>query len=118
MPEPYILRYLRSASKLTNHKRCSQVLRWSIVRVLQVLGIDTVSVSSVTNAIAIDANVQSLADPVARDACGPESRETVDISSGCAAVVVDIAGQTRLVLWVTDEEDALDGVEVGAGELR
>lgn len=110
--------YLRSAPKLTNHKGRSQVLRGSIVRVLQVLSIDAVSVSRVADSIAIDAHVQSLANPIAWDACRSESRETVDISSGCAAVVVYVAGQPRLVLWVTDEEDTLDGVEVGSSELR
>lgn len=65
----------------------------------------------------VDADVQSLGDPVAWDAterCG----EPVDVQSGCASVVVDVAGETGLVLGIPDEEDTFYSVEGSSGDLR
>lgn len=65
----------------------------------------------------LDANIQSLGHPVGRDTGASAGRETVDVLGGGAAVVVDVAGEAGLVVGVADEEDGLDGVEGGAGQL-
>lgn len=65
----------------------------------------------------LDANIQSLGHPVRRDTGASAGGETVDVLGAGAAVVVDVAGQAGLVVGVADEEDGLDGVEGGAGQL-
>lgn len=131
--------------KLLRNELGTQVLRRSVARVLQVLGINAVAVGGVTDTITlsnpplalskipldltkkvqikgargtyIDTNILRLRDPVAGDAAGAEGREAVDVPGCGAAVVVDVAGEAGLVVRVADEEDALDGVEGGAGQL-
>lgn len=56
------------------------------------------------------ANVESLRDPVVRDAA-KSVRKTVDVLGGGTAVGVDVASKTSTVLRVADEEDTLDSVE-------
>lgn len=65
----------------------------------------------------ISANVQSLADPVGRNAT-KQDLETVDILGGRSAGGVNIASQTSLVFRVSDEEDTLDRIEGGTSKLR
>lgn len=107
---------LAGTLKLSNNELGAEALDRGAGRVRQVLGIDARSVGSVTDTIAVSTNIERLGDPVGRDTTG-EGRETVYVQGRGAAVGVDIAGQSGLVLWVTDQEDALDGVEVGAGDL-
>ena len=93
-------------------------------------GVDTSAVSSVADTIALAisinssrpnkatykvANVQRLGHPVGRDTTS-ERRNTVNVQSGGTAPGVDVAGETSLVLRVTNEEDALDSTELSAGE--
>ena len=104
--------------------------------------VDTTSMSSVTNTIAlreahqvsqdsrlvprcptdvtyIDAHIQRLANPVTWDTTGPSKStlaDSVDVASSGTAIVVHVACETGLVQRVTDEEDTLDGVEVGASQ--
>lgn len=80
------------------------------------LSIDSETVSGVANTITVSANIHGLGDPSIGDAT-EDGGETIDVLGGGAAVGVDIAGEAGTVLWVADEEDSLDGVHVGAGEL-
>lgn len=64
-----------------------------------------------------DTNIQSLRNPVRGDAIRHACRQAIDVASGCAAVVIDVAGQASRVVGVTKQEDALDGVELRPGEL-
>jgi len=82
-----------------------------------VLGIDTISMSSITNTITVSTNIKCFGDPVGRDAVRAIGLKAIDVQSRGAAVGVDVAGEPGLVLWVADEEDTLDGGEHGAGEL-
>ena len=65
----------------------------------------------------INTNILGLGDPVTGDAAGAKRRKAIDVPGRGAAVVVDVAGQAGLVVRVADEEDALDGVEGGTGQL-
>lgn len=80
------------------------------------LSVDSETVSGVANTITVSANIHGLGDPSSGDAT-EDGGETIDVLGGGAAVGVDIAGEAGTVLWVADEEDSLDGVHVGAGEL-
>ena len=80
------------------------------------LSINTIAVSSIANAISESAHIHGLGNP-SRGNTAKQSRKSIDVLGGGAAVGVDIAGETGTVLWVADEEDSLDGVHVGAGEL-
>ena len=104
-------------SQLLLNVRSTQALRRRIVRVLQVLCIDTRTVGSIANTVTVDAHIKSLRDPAVRNATTEPGRQTPDVARRSAAVVINIAGQTRLVKWVTDQEHALDSVEVSACEL-
>jgi hypothetical protein len=79
------------------------------------LSIDTISMSGIANTISESANIHGLGNPSGRDTA-EQSRKTVHVLGGSAAVGVDIAGEARTVLWVADEEDTLDCVHRGAGE--
>lgn len=65
----------------------------------------------------VSADVQSLANPVGRNATDKDC-ETIDILGGSSTIGVDIASQTRLVVRVTNEENTLDCVERSTSELR
>lgn len=105
-------------SQLLLHKRRTQILRRRIARVLKVLRIDALAVRRIADAVAKDAHIERLGDPGAGDAGAESAREAVDVARRRAAIVVDVAGQSRLVCRVADQEDALDGGELGACELR
>lgn len=79
------------------------------------LSVDTISMGSIANTVSKSANIHSLGDPSSRDTA-EESRKTVNVLGGGAAVGVHIAGETAAVLRVADEEDALDGGHGGAGD--
>jgi len=64
----------------------------------------------------ICADVQSLANPVCRDAANKNSK-SINILSSRAAIGVDIACKARLVVRVADEEDTLDCIKIGASDL-
>lgn len=67
---------------------------------------------SVTN----EADVLGLADPVVRNRLEHDCQSRG--AGGCLATgSIDVAGEIGLVARVADEEDALDCVKVGAGEL-
>jgi hypothetical protein len=106
---------LRRASELANHVLGTHALHTARVRVRQMLSIDTKSVSGIANTISESANIHGLGNPSGRDTA-EQSRQTVHVLGGGAAVGVDIAGEAGTVLWVADEEDALDCVHGGAGE--
>lgn len=80
-------------------------------------GVPLISADKEAEGTYIDTNILRLGDPIARDTAGAESREAIDVPGRGAAVVVDVAGEAGLVVRVADEEDALDGVEGGAGQL-
>lgn len=63
------------------------------------------------------ANIQRLRNPLVRNPT-KRSREPVDVLSSIAAVSVDVASQTSAMLWVTDQENALDSIERRSGKLR
>lgn len=107
---------LAGTSELGNHVLGAHALHAARVRVRQVLSVDAITVSGVANTIAVSADIHSLGDPSSGDTT-EDGRETVDVLGGGAAVGVDIASEAGTVLWVADEEDSLDGVHVGAGEL-
>ena len=79
------------------------------------LSINAVSMRSIANTIAVSTNIKRLGDPVGWDTVGSKGLEAIDVLGRGAAVGVDVAGQTGLVLWVADQEDAFDGCEGGAG---
>lgn len=105
-------------------------------------GVDTAAVSGVADTVALklcqqtvsrsaplgrdeflktaaayqNANIQRLRDPVAGHACREGSGESINVASGGAAIVVDVAGQPRCVLGIADKENALDGVECCASQ--
>jgi hypothetical protein len=106
---------LGGSSKLANHVLGTHVLHASRVRVRKMLSVNTKSMSGIANTIAESANIHGLGDPSSGDTA-EESRETVNVVGGAAAVGVDVAGKAGAVLRVADEEDALDGVHGGAGE--
>lgn len=62
-----------------------------------------------------DTHIARLAHPRLRYALAYRRRQTIDILSGAAALVIDVACQASLVCRVADQEHALDGVEGGAG---
>lgn len=64
----------------------------------------------------MDADVQRLGDPVAWNAARV-GLNAIDVPRRGASHVVNVAGQPRLVLWVTDEENALDGGESRTSQL-
>jgi hypothetical protein len=64
----------------------------------------------------VGADIQCLADPFGRDATD-ENSKAIDVLSGRTAVGVNVAGQARLVMRVSDEENTLDGVESGTVKL-
>lgn len=78
---------------------------------------DTVTRRHVTDAVAEDANVKSLGDPVGRDAPGEGGFDTACAGSGLAAIGIDIASKVGLVLGVTDQDDTLDRVKSGTSKL-
>lgn len=57
------------------------------------------------------AHIESLRDPIVRNARGAECREPIHVSSRRATMRADVAGEPRLVFWIADEEHTLDGVE-------
>jgi hypothetical protein len=111
---PYTI-LLRRASKLANHVLGTHALHTARVRVRQMLGVDTESVSGIANTISESANIHGLGNPSGGNST-EQSRQTVYVLGGGAAIGVDIAGETGTVLWVADEEDTLDCVHGGAGE--
>lgn len=64
----------------------------------------------------ICADVQSLANPARGDTANKNSK-SINILSSRAAIGVDIAYKARLVVRVADEEDTLDCIKIGAGDL-
>jgi len=83
-----------------------------------VSSVDALTMGSVANTISVSAHIKSSRDPTRGNAVGVNVvRNAVDISGGCAAVAVDIAGQAALVQRVADEEDALDGSVGGASQF-
>jgi hypothetical protein len=80
-----------------------------------VLSVDTISMGSIANTISESANIHSLRDPSSGNTA-EQSRESVNILGGGAAVGINVAGETRTVLRVADEEDTLDGGHGGAGD--
>lgn len=78
---------------------------------------DTVPRRSVTNSVAVDAEVNGLGDPVGRNTLAECSRDTTCAVSSFAAVSVNVASKVGLVLGVPEENDSLDSVEGGTGEL-
>ena len=81
------------------------------------LSINAVSMGSVADTIAVSADIERLGDPVGWNTVGPKSLEAIDVLGRGAAVGVDVAGESGLVLRVADEEDAFDGGEGGASQL-
>lgn len=63
-----------------------------------------------------DADIQGLGHPVAWNAGRETSRYAVNIAGGRSAVVVDVAGQTGLVVGIADQEHSLDRGELRARE--
>jgi len=120
---------------LTLDEGGTEALRRCIVRVSEMLGVDAIAMGSVTDTIAIDADITSFWDP-ARGDSAKLVRKTINIQSGSAAVVINliqalvtsvsssecgkypyIASQATTVLGITNEENTLDGVEGSAGQL-
>ena len=64
----------------------------------------------------VDADVQGFRDPVARDT-RLVSLETIDVTRGRSIIVVHVACESGMVLWISNEEDALDSVEACTGQL-
>jgi hypothetical protein len=115
----------------------AELLRTGAGRVGQVLCVDAKAVSGIANTIALwsesqmpvflgnvcsmstykVADVQSLRDPVRRDS-SKSGRKTVHVVGRVSAVGVGVASQASAVLWVTDKEDTLNGIESSASELR
>jgi hypothetical protein len=108
--------YLAGTSKLANHVLGTHALHTAAVRVRQMLSINAIPVSSITNTIAKSTHIQRLGHPLSRDST-EKSRKAIDVLGRGAAVGIDVAGKATAVLWVADEEDALDGGHGGAGEL-
>ena len=73
-------------------------------------------VSSILDGVSITLNtyvvadVESLRDPVVRNAA-KSVRKAVDVLGGGTAVGVNVASKTGTVLRVANKEDTLDGVE-------
>lgn len=63
------------------------------------------------------ADVERLGNPVLGNAFALFVKETCCILRLVAALHIDIASKTRLVPGVANEEDALDSIKAGAGEL-
>lgn len=85
-------------------------------RVCQVLGVDTEAVGGVADTIAKVADIESLRDPILRNAA-KDGRKAVHVLSRSATVGVDVACKAHTVLRVSDKEDAHNGIECGASEL-
>ncbi len=63
------------------------------------------------------AHVERLADPVVRNAA-ERGRQAIGIEGTRTTIGVDVASETRSVLRVSNEEDALDGVKRCASQVR
>jgi len=74
---------------------------------------DLKKVRSMTYVVA---DIEGLGHPVVGDA-SKSGRQAVNVFGRGAAVGVNVAIKAPAVHWVTDEEDALDGVERGASQL-
>lgn len=111
--------HLRSTLELANNELGTQVLHAGVSGVRKVSSVDALAMCSVTNTIAVSADIKRSRDPTRGNAVGASVlRNTVDILGGGTAIAVNIAGQTALVQGVTDEEDALDSSVGGASQLR
>lgn len=64
------------------------------------------------------ADVERLGHPVVGNRRAVAVQQALDVLGRIAALHVDVAGQSRLVARVSDEEDALDSVKLGASKLR
>ena len=65
----------------------------------------------------VDTNIQCLRDPVAGNTAFTRF-QTIHIASCRASIVIDVASETRFVLWVTNKKHAFDCIERGAGQFR
>lgn len=95
----------------------TKILGAGTERVGQVLGVDSKAMGGVTDTVAKVADIESLRDPVLRDAA-EDGRKAVHVLGGSATVGVDVASKAHTVLWVSDKEDALNGIECGASQHR
>lgn len=107
-----------STLKSLDRKVGTHALDIGVGRILKVLVGDTIPARSVTNTIAIDANINRLGNPIRRDTTGAVVRNSTCARRRLATVTIDIASEVRLVLRVTNENHPLDSVKVGTGELR
>lgn len=119
-PRPSICLTIRTdlSVELAENKLGTHALDGSIVGVREMLSIDTLSVGSVADTIAVLADILGSGDPTRRNAVRASVlRDAVDVQSGSATGAVDVASQTGLVQRVTDEPDTLDGSVGGTGQL-
>lgn len=65
----------------------------------------------------IVADVERLGHPVIRNRRPRAVQDALDVLGRVAALHVDVAGQPGLVARVSDEEDALDSIKLGASQL-
>ncbi len=71
----------------------------------------------IANAVAQNAKVNRLGDPVAGNTLRKGGRDTTCASGSLSTVSIDVAGEVRLVLWVTNKNHTLNSVECSTGEL-
>lgn len=128
-------RHVHCLLQFANNKLGAHALDRGAAAVNQMLLIDATSMGSVTDTVALRwsalrqhqpvkcrkqsyvvADVQRQWDPDGGDA-SLVHLQAVDVPCGVAAGGVDVACKTRLVLWIADQENPLDGDLAGAREL-
>lgn len=111
--------HLGSTLQLANNKGGTHVLHIGIVRVGEMLSIDTLAVGSIADTIAISTYIQCAGDPARRDVVGVSVvLKPVDVPGCGATSAVDVASQAALVERVADKENTLDGSVCSTSQLR